>query len=62
MKAIVTLAVVLAWLMILLAAAVGWVMNIWAIFTMSWETITGELIIRLVGVPVALIGAVAGYF
>lgn len=49
-------------LSIFLAALIGWVFNLIHIFTMSWGAITGELLIRVIGVPIPIIGAIAGWF
>lgn len=52
----------LIWAVASIAAMTGWVMNIFSIFAMWSEPVTAELIIRIVGVPVGILGAVAGYF
>lgn len=61
-KDIISTGFILAYTTLLAAAIIGWGMNIYKIFTMSWDVLTVELIIRIVGVPVAIIGAVAGWF
>lgn len=43
-------------------AIIGWIMNVFTIFTLWAGDVTAELIIRLVGVPVPFIGAIAGWF
>jgi type III secretory pathway component EscS len=43
-----------------LAAIIGWVLNFVKLFTHSWD-ITGEFILRIVGVVIAPIGAILGY-
>lgn len=44
-----------------IAGLVGWVMNIMALYHMSFATITGELVLRCVGIFVAPIGSVMGF-
>lgn len=45
----------------ILAAGAGWVMNLIELFT-NYEVMTmPEFILRLVGVPVSIIGAVMGW-
>lgn len=53
---------VVAWLLVILAAVTGWISNIVKIFGLWNDPVTAELVIRLIGVPVAIIGAFAGYF
>ncbi|WP_319413845.1 hypothetical protein [uncultured Cohaesibacter sp.] len=53
--------IILFYIIAVVVGLIGWVMNIIALFHMSWNTFTTELVIRLVGVPVAIIGAVAGW-
>ncbi len=50
----------LIWIAFVLAAVVGWVMNIVAIA--GAESITGMVVVRLIGVFMAPLGAVPGYF
>jgi len=49
-------------LLVILVAGVGWVWNIVKIFGLWAAPIGTELVVRLVGVVVAPLGAVAGYF
>ena len=49
-------------LVVALLALGGWVANIVKIFGMWGASFTTELIIRLLGVFIAPLGAVAGYF
>jgi hypothetical protein len=51
----------LAYLAIFLFTCYGWVMNIVKLFGMATDTITGELVVRIVGIFIAPIGVVAGY-
>ncbi len=44
------------------AAIAGWVMNIVKIIPLVSDGFTAELVVRLVGVPVAIIGMVYGWF
>lgn len=45
-----------------LAAVYGWIANIVKLFVMSWADLTGLLLVRIAGIPIPLIGAVAGWF
>lgn len=51
----------LIWLVIVVAAVYGWVMNIIQLYHSSFNDITGQLILRVVGIFVAPLGAVMGY-
>ena len=51
------LAIVGVWI----AGIVGWVMNLVTLYHMSFTTITGELVLRCVGIFVAPIGSVMGF-
>ena len=57
-----SLAIVLVWV----AVVIGWSMNIYSIVVVLWVdgpiTITGMLVLRIVGIFLAPIGAVLGYF
>jgi hypothetical protein len=44
------------------ALAIGWVMNIVAIVNSNFSDITGLLVMRIIGVFIAPLGAVLGYF
>lgn len=53
-----------AWLSLIIAAAVGWCLNVYKIFTTSvplaeWGVME---VMRIVGVFIAPLGAVLGYF
>lgn len=57
--------VAVTYILVMLAAVYGWVSNIVKIVGLigsDISTIAVELIIRLIGVPVAPLGAVAGFF
>lgn len=49
-------------IIIFFASIYGWVANLVKIFSLLGDPITAELLIRVVGVPVAIIGIIAGYF
>lgn len=51
----------LIWLVIVAVMAIGWVMNLVTLFHTSFDHMTGEIILRIIGVPVFFIGAVLGY-
>jgi hypothetical protein len=50
------------WVMIVLTAFVGWVMNIIAIATSDQIIFTGEMVMRIIGVFIPPIGAIMGLF
>ena len=56
----ITLWAAIIYIVILIAGIIGWVMNIVSMIHM--ETITGMGIARLVGIFIAPLGAVLGYF
>lgn len=49
-----------------LAAIVGWVMNVYSTVILLWVdgpiTVTGMLVLRVIGIFLAPLGAVLGYF
>jgi hypothetical protein len=45
-----------------IAGAVGWVMNLVDIANSSFSDITGMLVLRIIGVFIVPLGAVLGYF
>mgnify|MGYP003341023507 CR=1 FL=1 len=49
------------WLAIVVAATYGWVMNIVQLYHSSFSEITGQLILRVIGIFVAPLGSVMGY-
>ena len=53
-----TIAIVLVWV----AAVIGWIMNIVTVAGSSFDVITGILVLRVIGIFVAPLGAVLGYF
>lgn len=46
---------------VIIFALLGWVFNIIALASMNFDKITGEHIIRIVGIFMAPIGSVAGW-
>ncbi|WP_296084207.1 hypothetical protein [uncultured Agrobacterium sp.] len=44
-----------------IAGAIGWVLNLVALFTGFADMVIGELLIRLVGIPVAFVGSIMGW-
>ena len=55
-------AVELTVVIVLLAGVVGWIMNIVTIAHANFNEITGMFILRIIGIFVAPLGAVLGYF
>lgn len=56
---------VIAWLIyvgVVITALCGWVMNIITIAHSNFNDITGMLVLRVVGIFVAPLGAVLGFF
>jgi hypothetical protein len=47
---------------VFIAAVVGWVMNIIDIVNSDFHNVTGMLVLRIIGVFLAPLGAVLGYF
>lgn len=60
-SAVVGLGVTLAFLSTIALAAYGWVMNTLWVFRHFQDGVTGELILRIVGIPIVIIGAILGY-
>ena len=54
-------AVHLVVLLVGLAGVVGWVTNIVKLFGSSFDPITGEVVLRAVGIFIAPLGAVMGF-
>ena len=52
----------LVFLAVIAAAVVGWIMNVIEIVQTVSDPITGMFILRCVGIVVAPLGAVLGYF
>lgn len=51
-------AMIIAWVL----AIVGWIMNVVVLYGMSFDHITGALILRVLGVIVAPLGSILGLF
>ncbi len=47
---------------VLLAGTAGYILNIVKVLGMTFATITAELVIRIIGIFLPFVGAVAGYF
>lgn len=60
-SAVLGLSVIIASLSTIALAAYGWVMNILWVFHHFQDGVTGELILRIVGIPIVIIGAILGY-
>ena len=60
-SAVLGLSVIIASLATVTLAAYGWLMNILWVFHHFHDGVTGELIIRIVGIPIVIIGAILGY-
>ncbi len=45
-----------------IAGLVGWCMNLWKLCSMSFDHVTGLMVGRGIGVVLAPVGAVLGYF
>lgn len=54
------ISLLITYLCLLVAAAYGWVSNIITLFAM--DGFSGEMALRVIGIPIAIVGAVAGYF
>jgi hypothetical protein len=54
--------ILIAWILIMLIACVGWILNIVSIFNSSFDSLTGILVLRVIGVFLAPIGAILGFF
>ncbi len=61
-KTIIGAALGLTYLGLIGGFAIGWMLNVYKLFTLPWDTVTVEIIIRLFGVPIAVVGAIAGWF
>jgi hypothetical protein len=46
---------------LLIMGGIGWVMNIVAVCTSNFDTITGMLVCRCIGILIAPLGAVLGW-
>ncbi len=48
--------------LLMLAGMAGYILNIVKVLGMTFATITAELVIRIIGIFLPFVGAVAGYF
>jgi hypothetical protein len=58
------LALILPWQLFLIIfgfSLYGWIMNIITLWTMPLDPLTGQLIIRIIGIFVAPLGAILGF-
>jgi len=49
------------YLLIVLAGGTGWVKNIIAVAHSDFSNINGELVLRVIGIPMAPLGAIIGW-
>lgn len=49
------------WLLMVGVMMYGWVANIITLYHSSFDTITGQLVLRVVGIFVAPLGSIMGY-
>lgn len=56
-----SLTTVILFLVIVVAGFIGWIMNVVKIFGLSMDNL-GEIVVRVIGVFVPFVGAIAGYF
>lgn len=57
-----TLIAVYLYLIVIVGFLIGWVMNIVKLFSVPFDHLSAELALRIVGIPVGVIGAVYGWF
>jgi len=50
------------WMLVVAVIGIGWVMNILALVKMSFSPVTIELVLRIVGIFLAPLGTIMGYF
>jgi hypothetical protein len=55
-------AIGLVFLFIMALGAVGWIKNLFALLGSNFDPITGEVMLRVIGVFISPIGAVMGWF
>ena len=49
------------YLLVVIAGTTGWVRNIIAVTQSDFTSINGELVVRVIGIPAAPVGAVMGW-
>lgn len=52
----------LIWFAVVIAAGYGWISNLVTVWNSDFTVITGELVVRAIGIFAFPIGAIAGYF
>ena len=52
----------IVWLLLVATGFVGWVLNLVALFNSSFTPITGHVVLRVIGVFVAPVGSILGFF
>lgn len=52
----------LFWLVLVVGGLIGWILNIVDIANSDFENVTGMLVLRIIGVFVAPLGAILGWF
>jgi hypothetical protein len=55
------LTMILVWIVLTVGIVGGWVANIVKLFDSGLEPLTGEVVVRIIGVFIAPIGVVMGY-
>lgn len=55
-------AIIFFWIAVFIVGAVGWIWNIVKLIGMTFDPITGMLVVRAVGIVFAPLGAVVGFF
>lgn len=53
---------VIGMFLMMVLLVIGWIMNIVTIASSSFEAATGELVVRVIGIFVPVIGGVIGWF
>ena len=53
---------IIIWLVFLVTAAYGWFANIIKLVDMMSDPVTGEMVLRIVGIPFGPLGVVMGLF
>jgi hypothetical protein len=56
-----SLIIICVWLVLAIISIVGWVSNIVKLYDLGLDPLTGEVVIRVVGIFVAPLGVVMGY-
>lgn len=48
-------------LILLLAGCIGWIRNLIQLFSASFDPLTGEVVLKIIGIFIAPLGAVMGW-